>query len=166
MAGRRQQIAEHIAHHRSPRVPDVQRPRRIGADEFHLDLFPGACRKATVPVLLIQNIFQNASPYIVFEHEIQKAGAGDLRFFNDAFRIIEVFLNRLSDFARVLSGLGGQNHRDIGGVVPVLRIGRHFDFDARKIHVRQQSLAGAGPDGTRDQGNQFLFHEYLCKPFL
>jgi len=62
VAGRRQQVGENIPHHRPPRMADVQRPRRIGADKLQLDLFSFTDREAAEPVLLLQNIPQHAAP--------------------------------------------------------------------------------------------------------
>jgi len=89
-----------------------------------------------------------------------------LCLFQEAFRILQVFQNRLGDLSGVLFGLGGQNHGHVGGVVTVFGIGRDFDFNARQIHLRQQALAVASLNGTGDQGNQFLLHANVSKPFL
>ncbi len=154
---RRQDAAERVADRGPPHAADVDRARRVGADELEVDLLSGVEVTGAVRRTGRDDLRGQGALGAGLDADVEEAGTGDLGA-RDAVGRAELVGEQLRELARVHAGLLGQLQRDVGGVVAVLldlgaldeHLGRH------PVGQRDRPRLAEGGEGTDDGRRELL----------
>jgi hypothetical protein len=152
-----QQPRQAVADRRGATVADVQRPGRIGRDEFHARGPAGTTGIAPVGFALAEDTAQFGMVGAGAEEEIDEARPGNFHF-ADLCTLRHCGEQRLGQRARVLARRLGQQKRGIRGEVAVVAIARAFDHERRSGIRRQKGLLLQARDGLQDDLAERFFH--------
>ncbi len=149
IAGGGQQTAQHVAHHGATRVADVERAGGVGADK--LDQDPNAIAGAGLTEC--GSVGDDAAEYarsgLARHAEVDEARPRDRGLAHQP-RTVEVIQQFFRNLARVAFHQFRQLHGDIGGIIAVLAVTRHFDegLDIRARHPLRLQVTAQGRFNT------------------
>ena len=144
-------------------MADMERPRGVGADELHMDPPSFSQIRRSVAIPLPQDGIEERGQSPLPDKKVQKAGTGDLHLIQHPIAIRNPFQKDLRDLTGILFHLGGEDHRDVGGVIAVAGILRQLHFDPGGRHQRQAPRLHARLNRLFKKLYQCLFH---AGPFL
>ena len=156
----RKDVRDDISHHGAPGVTDVERPRRVGADELHLDLPAFSQLRRTVAVPLPDDLFEVTDQDPFPDEKIHESGTGDLHPLKDSLGIIDLLRKDPGDLAGIPPDLRGDYHRHVGCVVPAAGLFRQLPLDERRRRLRQKPRRDARPNRLIKKCNQLPFHRW------
>ena len=131
-------------------MADMQRPGRVGRNEFDQRLVPSARIAAAVVRAGRADRRHDAVPGGGGEVEIDEAGAGDFRL-GDQRGLGQLGENQLRQLTRIAFQRACQLHRGIAGKIAVSRIFRAFEFE------RERGIGRHGVERILQQGDQGIF---------
>ena len=139
VAGGVEHGGQRVAEHRASPVADLQRPGRVGGDEFDLHLRAAALVSAS-PVRTGRGGLGQPLPLpLRREPDVEEAGPCRLDL-GDRLAAGDPPGDRGGDVERRHPHRAGQPHRHVAGVVAVLGLGRALDPDLRRRHRRQRPI--------------------------
>ncbi len=144
IAHRFEQIGETRAKGGVPPMPDVQRARGVGRDEFDQHRPAFAELRPAVVCVLREHPADLGVIGVLVEEKIDESGAGDLDFGDRGARR-QRRLERFGELARILAGRLRQAHGDIAGEIAVLRVARALHLDADVARGRRHERIRAAP---------------------
>ena len=163
IADGRKDVRHDVAHDRPARMADMERSRGVGADELHLDPPSFSQIRRPVAIPLPPDGIEERGQSLLPDKKVQKPGTGDLHLLQHPIAILDPFQQDLRDLTGILFRLGGEDHRDVGGVIAVAGIPRQPDFDPWGRHRRQAPRLHTRLNRPFEKLYQYLFH---AGPFL
>ena len=164
-----EKIGERIAHDCASGMPDVERPRGVSGNIFHVDAPTLTQVIGTVSAPSGKQLSQPRPPEIVGQPQIDEAGAGHLD--RAKFRaLLQPLRQILGNLARLAARLFGQDQRRIAGRIAVFRLARRLHQDGRKIEPDGQCAGIAHPlnfsaNNLRQVTEDIHLHSTVSKRF-
>ena len=158
IADGRKNVRDDVTHDGPARMTDMKRPRGVGADKFHLDPLAFSQIRRSVPIPLPPDGLEERGQSTLPNKKVQKAGTGDLHLRQHPFAIVDPFRQNLRDLTGILFRLGGENHRNVGGVIAVAGISRQLHFDPGGRNRRQKAFVDGRLNRFFEKLYQYLFH--------
>src|SRR5690606_11772319 len=144
---------DRVAERRPPRVPHVQRTRRVRAHKLHVDALPRKRLSAPVCGPLLHHAASGLTRARRIERDIDETGAGDLGFRNSV-ELFDAGHNLCRKLARICANALRKLHRDVRGPVSVFAILRSLNLRIRFGYGNLRGVSTAcSKEVSEDTGN-------------